>query len=184
MSHERLYHTVLRMDLSGTTPYERHQRVAALVSKDRTAPRDYLFAVSDDEQEVYVRSPEPRIDVSGWREMELPQQGQIYRIGALVWADVSKFSEQYRNLWRIGFGVDDRIKKWFSDACDVTDLTFSFQPSVEFGKPRMKRVFFTPVRVSARAHVRDAKAAARIAAQGIGHGKAFGYGCVFFSPDQ
>jgi hypothetical protein len=181
MNPQRLYHTVLRMDLSGTTPYERHQRVAALVSKDRTAPRDYLFAVSEDEQEVYVRSPEPRIDVSGWREMELPQQGQIYRISAVLWIDASKLSVRVRNLWRIGFGADDQIKTWLSGACDVAELALSFQPSVEFGKPRMRRVLFTPVRVSARVHVRDAKAAARIAAQGIGHGKAFGYGCVFFA---
>jgi len=177
----QLYHTVLRMDLAGTTPYERHQRVAALLSKDRSAPRDYLFAVSDDEQEVYVRSPEPRIKASGWREMELPRRGRVYRASALLWIDASSFSERWRHLWRAGFAAEGRIRDWLSPAFEVADLALSFEPSVALGKPGVGRVYLTPIRMSARVLVRDGRAAAHIAARGIGHGKAFGYGCVFFA---
>lgn len=183
MSPLQLYHTVLRMDLAGTTPYERHQRIAPIMSKNRAATRDYLFAVSDDEQEVYVRSAEPRIEASGWREMALPRQGQVYRASALLWIDASRFGERWRHLWRTGFAAEGRIRDWLSPAFEVADLALSFEPSVALGKPGVGRVYLTPIRMSARVLVRDEPAAAHIAARGIGHGKAFGYGCVFFAQE-
>jgi hypothetical protein len=175
---DQLFHTVLDLDLSGDDLYARHQKIAAFLSADADASRDFQFAVQGDQ--VYLRAPQPRRDTQGWRPMAMPEAGKSYTASGTVWIDASRLTASERPIWRLPQIMASIVARMLGRAGNVRSMTVNPHTGLPLSKPGQRPLIITPVAFAAALDVQDAAAAAHVAAKGIGRGKGFGFGCVFF----
>ncbi len=179
--HHGMFHAVMSLDVAQDDLYRRHQKVAELLSLDPAAQRDYQFAVMG--SQVYLRSPVPRGDVSKWREMPMPEAGRAYRLGGTIWIDASRLAPAKRAIWRTPQFMASEVERMLRQAGQVENVEVSPQSGVPLSKPGCRPITVTPIVFTASLAITDYVSEAnaiRIAQQGIGRGKGFGFGCVFF----
>lgn len=174
-----LFHTVLELDVSEDDLYTRHQKIAAFLSRDASAARDFLFAVMRDQ--VYLRAPQPRVNEQGWKPMALPQEGRTYLVTGTTWIDAARLPAAQREVWRTPHVLDRIVTRMLSRLGDVELREVNLQPVAPLTKPGQPVLRINPVAFAANVTIRDGQAAADIARNGIGRGKGFGFGCVFFA---
>lgn len=179
-----MFETIVRMDLSQMDLYARHQQVAALFSRDRSSARDYQFAVEPGH--LYLRSPEPRVQISGWREMSKPRAGRSYQASGVVYIDAARLSPERRPFWRTPPVTQRIVSDWLRDAGLVGNMSTSIETSLPMSKgardgETAAPIWWSPVRFTCVLRVdtdEQADRAFTIQQTGIGRGKGFGFGCV------
>lgn len=173
-----LFHTVLDLDLSQDDLYTRHQKIAAFVSRDADASRDFLFCALD--HQVYLRAPQPRVNEQGWMAMPLPREDETYLATGTVWIDASRLPLAEREVWRVPVVLGRIVSRMLERAGEVRIRQVDPLPSLPLSKPGQPLLRITPISFAADLTVRNAGEAERVARSGIGRGKGFGFGCVFF----
>jgi hypothetical protein len=175
-----VYETVIQLDLAQDDLYARHKKVAHLMALPGLDARDYLFAVSDDGQQVYLRASQPRQTVGGWREVIMPEQGQRHTVSGVIYIDATRLSPEKRSIWRLPQSLRGHVAQSLQPVGDIDTIEVTPLPGMPMSKPGMPPMIWTPIAFVSEVMVRNQDAAAEIVRRGIGRGKAFGFGCVHF----
>ena len=173
-----MFETVVNLDLASDDLYVRHQRVAALFSRDRQAERDYQFSVGGGG--LYLRSPQRRVNLDGWREMRAAEGGRRYAISGVARIDSARLAPKLRATWRLPPVLQGIVARWFDGAGAMEDLTVSPGTALPMSKPGQATLLWTPIFFTGMLLVKDQAEALRIQQQGVGRGRGFGFGCVHF----
>lgn len=185
--------------------YKVHQFVARAMQE---ATRDYLYSYDAQGNEIYLRTESPRsfrADVSvlqPWEPMASIEDGGSYVVDGVLYLDRSPsrfkwrdraFDAKYRMARaskqdvcsaKIDDKNTDRIVSRLSTFLKLTECDLQLLPSELLGKPGMGRVAMTPIHVRATGTVHNAQEAERAQRDGVGRGKAFGFGVLHFISHQ
>ena len=178
------YHTVLKMALPVADPYACHKVIAWYFSPSREDERDYQFVAG--ETDVYVRASSPRILDAAWKRMDLPRAGAAGILTSTIWFDATRFNaDGMRTRWRQPSAMREWLRERLRPVGDVDIASLDYLPGRPLNKPGVPQgVVMTPVRYLARVRIRDEDAVARLLRDGMGRGRAFGFGCVLFQEDR
>lgn len=175
---KNLFHAVVQVNLPVDDPYACHQIMAKYFSLGPAASRDFQFAVMGDQ--AYVRSDSPRIVDEAWLPLQAPPAGTESIVSATIWLDAARLPKSLQASWR----REDHLQPWLAERVGriglVRDIAIEYLPAVQLRKPGVPRLMMTPVRMVAKARVDRPDVAQDMLANGIGRGRAFGFGCVFF----
>ena len=175
--------------------YALHQFVARAMRND---PRDYLYAYDAAGNMIYLRTQNVdrkrlRDDVKvlqDWTPLSRLTEGQTYTVTGRLYIDQSP--SRYRNAIKplaprgMGYSLEDSVTyavgKKLAAFATVQSLDIQIDEAIPLNKPAMSYVSMAPVLVRAVLTLRDAGLAERVQAQGVGRGRAFGFGVLHFTP--
>lgn len=171
-----MFETLVHMDPPAHL-HQMHQWVAKLMSND-DGPRDYLYAYDHDAELLYLRCEVPRPHLSAWRETPVPMVGQNVRVTGTIWIDPARrmFSP-------------DRLRHWLIQRLSVagfvngSSVETAFRPGMPFGRPGSGRMRIAPMDISATIMVTHPEGVSTLLRDGLGHGKAYGFGALHFTPE-
>lgn len=184
-----MYELLLRIDAQPQTPYALHQHVARLMARSPDDRRDYLYAFDAQSGVLYLRASEPRPKLGAWKPYVTPKEGQAIRVFGVLYFDHSPSRQRPRGgaptpadmkNWRNPARLSERIGSLLQrGGLQVQSVKAGVEGAVELGKPG-PRVMLSPVRFVGQGMVGSAPRLADLLHQGLGRGKAFGFGCVLW----
>jgi hypothetical protein len=194
-----IHHTLIKgPEAQPDCLYKVHQFVARAMQE---AERNYIYSYDPVGNEIYIRTDYPRDFRPGvsvlqpWESMPAIEGETRYAVAGTIYLDRSPSRSGWRDpafdakhraeRANRHFEMDDklteRIKSKLSTFSKVANLELDLLPSELLGKPGMGRVAMTPIHVQATLTVDNQQEAERIQREGMGRGKAFGFGVLHFA---
>ena len=161
-----------------STLHEIHRSVAALMARGPDDARDYLYRY--DRGVLRIRTETPRDWIDGWAPVrEFPVGARIV-LHASIRLDPSSRGSDQRSIaapknWRDPGPLNDRLRRMLASVMRIDDLVVDVGMTMDIGKPG-HRVLATPIDVFAVGDVTDAEALRALVRNGLGRGKAYGFG--------